>query len=275
MNGIIGMTNLLSSSLMEPADKERLKIIQTCGTTLLELIDDVLDFSKIESGKIVLEMVPFCLHALIQEIIEMLRERATERHVELSCVSNSALPHLIMGDVTRIRQIVTNLVSNAIKFTEHGSVTVTSEVTQTTDEQLNVLVSVKDTGIGIAPHVIPALFAEFVQADESTTRRFGGSGLGLAICKGLSEAMGGGIAVDSELGRGSTFSFFFPSTHSKSKDAKSKKEPIGFDEADSTMAIKNPLRILVAEDNHTNQIVVVLEETWIRSRDCCKRDSKF
>ncbi len=255
MNGIIGMTNLLLGSITDPSHVERLKIIQNCGNSLLDLINDVLDFSKLEVDKVELEKQPFPLHSTVKEVAELFSTRASEKGITLSYRHENDIPFWLIGDITRFRQVLTNLVSNAIKFTEIGSVEISSQASRIDEKKWTVQFSVKDTGTGIPKEVSNKLFLSFSQVDASTTRRFGGSGLGLAICKGLCEKMGGSIWVDSEPGKGSTFSFSLQAEECKALQSEAPANP--FVGLDPEMGKKHPLRILVAEDNRTNQLVAV------------------
>ncbi len=255
MNGIIGMSNLLLSNVTDPIGIERLKIIQNCGNSLLDLINDVLDFSKLEVDKVELEKHPFPIHDTVKEIVELLNTRASEKGVTLSYRPDKSVPEWLCGDVNRLRQVLTNIVSNSVKFTEIGSVEISSQAKEIESDQWQIQFAIKDTGIGIPDHVKSKLFQSFSQVDASTTRRFGGTGLGLAICKGLCEKMGGSIWVESELGKGSTF--FFTISVSTATPVESKKSSNPFASFDPEMGMKHPLRILVAEDNRTNQLVAV------------------
>lgn len=255
MNGIIGMSNLLLSNVTDPVGVERLKIIQNCGNSLLDLINDVLDFSKLEVDKVELEKHPFPVHDTAKEIVELLNTRASEKGVTLSYKNDKNVPDWILGDVTRFRQILTNLVSNSIKFTEVGSVEISSQAKNIEDKKWQIHFAIKDTGVGIPDHVKGKLFQSFSQVDASTTRKFGGTGLGLAICKGLCEKMGGSIWVESEMGKGSTF--FFTITVELAAAIDSQKSSNPFAAFDSEMGKRHPLRILVAEDNRINQLVAV------------------
>ncbi|MES2614979.1 MAG: PAS domain S-box protein, partial [Bdellovibrionota bacterium] len=209
MNGVIGLTELLLESELSPEQKERLKIIQSCGNSLLELINDVLDFSKLEAGKIELEKRSLNIINTTNEIVELFKNQANEKGITICYMPDPTTLNWVIGDFTRFRQILSNLVSNAIKFTENGRVDIVSFAKQLTPNVYEVKFTVKDSGIGIPQEVKNKLFCSFAQVDASTTRKFGGTGLGLAICKGLCEAMGGTIWVDSELGKGSAFSFTF------------------------------------------------------------------
>jgi signal transduction histidine kinase len=225
MNAIIGMTNLLLDTSMSAEQQDYAETIQTSGNVLLSLIDDILDFSKIEAGKLVLYNQPFDLCSCIEEALDLLAPKAAEKELELAYVMDEACPCDLIGDVARIRQVLINLVSNAVKFTEKGKVVV--EVTgngaqgigyeHRHDDQQNTYhqspitchLAVRDTGIGILPDHLHHIFQSFHQGDATTSRRYGGTGLGLAISKRLAEMMGGDMWAESEVGKGSTFHVTF------------------------------------------------------------------
>jgi len=203
MNAVIGMTGLLLDTKLDAEQAEYASIVQSSGRHLLALIDSVLDFSKIEAGRLELELRPFDLRALCDEVLEMFAERASSQDVELSCALAAELPRTVVGDAGRLRQLLINLVGNALKFTERGEVAI--EVTGTEGGLLRF--AVIDSGEGCDPALLPVLFDPFTQADTSTTRRVGGTGLGLAISKQLAELMDGEIGATSTPGAGSTFWF--------------------------------------------------------------------
>lgn len=207
LNGVLGMLDLLRASPLGVEQREYAEIAYRSGDTLLMLINDVLDFSKIESGRMKLEQTPFDVRQLLEEAMEAIALRTAANGVELSALITPDLPHTVSGDPTRLRQILINLLGNAAKFTTHGEIFVNVAQLEDQGGQLRLRFDVVDTGIGIAPEAQARLFKSFVQADASTTRRFGGTGLGLAIVKGLVEAMGGEIGLMSEPGRGSLFWF--------------------------------------------------------------------
>jgi PAS domain S-box-containing protein len=207
LNGIIGMTGLLSDTKLGKEQKEYVETIRVSGDTLLTLINDILDFSKIESGKLELEEYTFELRNCIEEVFDILAAKAHEKNLELLYFIRPDVPLMLTGDITRIRQILVNLVNNAIKFTPEGEVFVSISSLQEENGYAVIKFSVKDTGIGISPEHINKLFRSFTQVDSSTTRKYGGTGLGLAICKKLVEMMHGNISVKSKQNEGSDFIF--------------------------------------------------------------------
>ena len=205
LNGVLGMTQLLIDSGLDTEQLEFARTVQRSGRTLLELVNDILDFSKIEAGRMTLEDVPFELNVLLEEALEMVAGRAEDKGLELVCHVQPGAPRALRGDPLRLRQILVNLLGNAVKFTEQGEVVLEVQPGLQDGDCVTLDFSVRDTGIGIAPEIVPQLFQSFVQADGSTTRRFGGTGLGLAITRRLVELMQGTIDVESQLALGSTF----------------------------------------------------------------------
>jgi signal transduction histidine kinase/DNA-binding response OmpR family regulator len=210
MNGVIGMTGLLLDTELNPEQREYADIVRKSGEALLMVINDILDFSKIESGKLSIEHFGFDLRLVVEEVAEMLAPRAEEKVVDIVLQYPPRLPSHFIGDAGRIRQVVTNLVGNAVKFTHKGHILITVECIENFGGTAQMRVSVSDTGIGIPADKLKLLFQKFTQADTSTTRRYGGTGLGLAISKQLMELMGGGIGVHSTVREGSTFWFTLP-----------------------------------------------------------------
>jgi len=207
LNGIIGMTDLALDTPLSAEQKEYLEIIKASGDALLALINDILDFSKIESRKLELDPIPFNLHDSLADTLKTVAVRAHEKGLELAYQISTEVPQMVIGDPGRLRQIVVNLVGNAVKFTKRGEIVLRVERDAGTSGSVDLHFAVADTGIGLAEHNREKIFQPFVQADSSMTRRFGGTGLGLAISRRLVQMMGGRIWVESELGRGSTFHF--------------------------------------------------------------------
>ena len=205
MNGVLGMTQLLLDMKLDQEQRETAEIIFSSGEALLTLINDILDYSKIEAGKLQLESIPFDFRTAIREVMELLASSARRRSLDLYVDYSEDQPFAFVGDVGRFRQILLNLVGNAIKFTETGHVIVAFEALEQNDQEARIRLSVKDTGVGVSPEAQSRLFESFTQADASTTRKFGGTGLGLAISKQLAELMGGAIGVVSEEGEGAEF----------------------------------------------------------------------
>jgi PAS domain S-box-containing protein len=207
LNGVIGMTGLLLDTVLGPQQREYAEIVRSSGESLLALVNDILDFSKIEAGRLELESIEFNIQNVMEDAIDAVALRAAEKSLELRVDIEPATPRMFRGDPLRLRQILLNLLSNAIKFTSSGEVSLSLSTSAGPADSSQLLFTVRDTGIGIAADRINTLFAPFIQADNSTTRRFGGTGLGLSISKRLAEAMGGTIEVDSVTGQGSTFRF--------------------------------------------------------------------
>lgn len=203
LNGILGMADLLAATRLDPEQSTYVRALKTSGEVLLSLIDEILDFSRVEAGKLALVAAPFDLRTLVEGVVELLAPRAQGKGIEIAASVARDVPRTVLGDGDRLRQVLMNLAGNAVKFTDHGGVGLS--VAALADGRLRF--SVADTGPGIAPEQLSAIFGEFEQADDSASRRHGGTGLGLAISRGIVEQMGGRIAVASEVGRGSTFTF--------------------------------------------------------------------
>jgi CheY-like chemotaxis protein/HPt (histidine-containing phosphotransfer) domain-containing protein len=210
MNGVIGMTGLLLDTTLTPDQRETAEMIRSSGESLLGIINDILDFSKIEAGKLAIEESPFDLGQTLSEVADMLGPKVSEGQLELVIRHDPQLPRTVLGDAGRVRQVLINLVSNAVKFTTQGHVLITVRPDAAGGDGTRVRFEISDTGIGIAPDKLATVFEKFIQADATTTRRYGGTGLGLAICRQLVGLMHGDIGVTSEVGRGSTFWFSIP-----------------------------------------------------------------
>lgn len=260
MNGVIGMNQLLLGTELTAEQRQFVEVAQDSGRTLLVLIDDILDLAKIENGKMVLENASFDLPHTVEDVIRLLSERANSRGLLLEMRLSPKIPRVLRGDAHRLRQILTNLTANAIKFTERGGVTLDAELESVGDRRTTVRFAITDTGIGIAEEQIRTLFSPFVQADASTTRRYGGTGLGLAISKQLVERMGGRIGVDSRPGGGSKFWFTatFETAARDQRSPVSERVPEGVLPADRVRPGHGE-RILVAEDNFTNRQVILAQ----------------
>ena len=216
MNGVIGMTSLLLETELTAEQRDFVSTIRTSGDSLLSIINEILDFSKIESGKMELETQPFELAQCVEEAIDIFALQAAAKNIELACFIDAAVPRCLLGDITRLRQVLVNLMNNAVKFTERGFITIQVRVAGGTapaaEEKVTLDFQVTDTGIGIPAERIGLLFKPFTQVDSSTTRKYGGTGLGLAICDRLCQLMGGSIDVTSTPGQGSCFHFRIQST---------------------------------------------------------------
>ncbi|MES1163428.1 MAG: ATP-binding protein, partial [Rhizobacter sp.] len=218
MNAIIGLSHLLQRDSRDAQSRERLAKVLDAAQHLLDIINDILDLSKIESGKLTLEAVDFALDGMLSRSCALVAGPARDKGLEL-VISTDALPRTLHGDATRLSQALVNLLGNAVKFTERGSVTLSGELLEATDEALRVRFEVRDTGIGIPAERLPHLFSAFEQADSSTARRYGGTGLGLAITRHLALLMGGDAGVHSEPGIGSRFWFTATLKPSQTLDA--------------------------------------------------------
>jgi len=255
MNGVLGMLDIALDREVGPELKEQLQTAQSCAYSLLSLLNDILDLSKIEAGKMTLEEIPFDLRVLLADCIKAHQPKAVENSVSLRAEVESDVPQQIIGDPLRIRQIIANLVSNAVKFTEHGSVDVrvAGEFIQCGQFQLQI--TVQDSGMGIPADKLLYIFDKFTQADGSITRRFGGTGLGLAIIRSLVDLHGGEVHVQSELGRGTTFIVTLKCETDAAAGASQETRLAAIPQS-TPGASGSPARILVVEDNHVNQKVV-------------------
>ena len=251
MNGVLGLSSILADTELDHEQTELVHTIHASAEALMVIINDILDFSKIEAGKLSIESSVFSVREVMKDVVELLSPRTAEKNIALSVNVTEELATLHLGDHGRIRQIFCNLIGNAIKFTEEGSVQVSAELLETRDNLEEIRFSVQDTGIGIGRSRQLAIFDSFTQEDGSTTRRYGGTGLGLTISKKLVQLMGGDIGVESEVAQGSTFWFSLPLPVSKPAigvtavlKGTHSNEPLG-------------LNVLLAEDNTVNQRVAV------------------
>jgi signal transduction histidine kinase/DNA-binding NtrC family response regulator/HPt (histidine-containing phosphotransfer) domain-containing protein len=244
LNGIIGASDLLKQTPLSKKQRELVEIIGRSGEVLLGLINDILDFSKMEAGQIALEMVDLNVRDLTEETVTLLTQKAQEKGLELVCQIDERVPMCLRGDPARLRQILLNLISNAVKFTEQGEIVVTAELLRQTTTHVVIRFSVTDTGIGIPKEVQEKLFKPFTQADTSTSRKYGGTGLGLSIVRRLVELWGGIIGVESEPGKGSTFWFELPCEQSETIPPQ--EAEVGF----------RGIRVLIADAHRTRSMVL-------------------
>ena len=268
LNGVIGVSGLLSETALGDDQREYVKALQVSGAALMAVIDDILDFSKIEAGKLELQDEPFELRTMVENVCSIVALGTSDKNVELTSSIDPSLPTVVSGDAKRIRQVLTNLTNNAVKFTPAGEVAVALTRDHDTANEIQLRFEVRDTGIGIEPDAQQSIFESFAQADSSTTRRYGGTGLGLTIAKQLVTLMGGEIGVHSTPGKGSTFWFTLP-VHSVPVEASSppRTEPDRIGPAALSVNGPQPVgngtqpvvvrRALVAEDNAVNQLVAV------------------
>jgi TMAO reductase system sensor TorS len=254
MNGVIGMTELALETTLTPDQREYLLTVQGSADALLTVINDILDFSKIEAGKLELDPIPFDLRECIAEVIKVMSWQTRMKPVKLQSEVHPDVPERVVGDPMRLRQVLVNLLGNALKFTERGSVTLTAESHDGGDGDLVLEFAVRDTGIGIAPEKQKAIFSAFSQADGSMSRRFGGTGLGLTISARLVEMMGGSISVESEPGEGSCFRFTMRATL---PEQSSSDTPAANSDLPPGAEPPRRLRVLLAEDHPVNRQLAV------------------
>ncbi len=254
MNGVLGMATLLKGTPLTEEQREYVEIIQDSAGIFLDVVNDTLDLSKIESGRLQLEEFAYSLRVLFRRSLACLRSGALRKGIGFSLTISDEVPDYVIGDPVRVRQILLNLVGNAIKFTDEGSVEVHVDA-----RSENLRIDVCDTGIGIPEDALQRIFEPFSQADESTTRRYGGTGLGLSICRRLSELMNGAVDVESQEGQGSTFSVVIPMLQATLKDIDKANSPA------QQISLPPGLRVLVVEDNQVNRFLAqrILEREGI------------
>ncbi len=249
LNGMLGMIDLTLLTGLTEEQKDNLFIARGCASTLLNLINDILDFSRIEARKLTMESIGFNLEELMEQTIKPHNIKAYEKGLELKYQLDPRIPQIVNGDPNRLKQVINNLLGNAIKFTDTGEIKITASLKNSTDEYVELEFQISDTGVGIDSNYMNNLYETFSQADNSITRKYGGSGLGLAISRQLVKIMNGDIWVESKVGEGSTFYF------SVKLDAGSAESNIKHN-IDAIVRAKNPLRILLAEDDRINQVVI-------------------
>jgi len=258
LNGVLGMAELLAHTSLSREQQDQVATLQECGTSLLALINDILDLAKIDAGKLTLEQRPYNLYALLDSVINLFSPKAAEAGLTVQW-QRPAGNAWLLGDATRLRQITSNLLSNAIKFTHQGGITVevAVEPLEDTFDMFRLKLEIHDTGIGMTAEQMSKVFTAFEQADSSTTRRYGGTGLGLAICRRLAEAMGGRIDVRSEVGSGSTFSVFCVASQAEAPLAEIAPVVVPEEAKVASHPSLAPLSVLVAEDNLVNQKLII------------------
>jgi PAS domain S-box-containing protein len=270
LNGVVGMTQLLRFTELTSEQQEYLNSIELSADNLLSLINDILDLSKIESGKVELEYAVFSLRKAVDDVIITQQSRIFQKQLNLQKELSIRLPEVVRGDQLRVKQILLNLLGNAIKFTEQGSITIAADLLECSGNRALVRLTISDTGIGMTPETMQKIFKPFEQADTSTTRRFGGTGLGLTICRKLAEMMGGAIRVESIPGSGSSFHLDIP-FEMRTNAAM----PQGQAKASGTMNTPaQPLRVLIAEDNLINQRTLELILKKIGHQAICTNNGK-
>ena len=272
MNAVLGLTSTLLETNLDADQRGSVLAIHDAGDNLLEILNDILDFSKLEAGRLSLEHIAFSPETLVQNTLSIIGPRASAKGLVIRSVNDSVLPLALNGDAGRIRQVLLNLLSNAVKFTATGEVVVSTRCLAQDGKLATIEWAVSDTGIGIAPENIGNLFANFVQADNSISRRFGGSGLGLAICKRLVEQMGGEIKVISTRGQGSTFRFSLTLPVAEHMALPEHDDQTVYAELKTRIAaLGRPLRVLIVDDDATNRLVAakMLKEFEVQNNMAC------
>ncbi|MBE0567921.1 MAG: response regulator [Krumholzibacteria bacterium] len=257
MNGVLGMANLLADTSLDEEQRDYVQTILSSADSLMTVINDILDFTRIDEGRIVLESAPFSIEAAVRDVINLMEPTARAKGLDLRVAFSGAAPVMVRGDQGRVRQVVGNLVNNAIKFTQKGYVAVDCIWRDAGEGRVEWLIAVEDTGIGIAPDHIERLFERFSQADSSTTRRFGGTGLGLAICRQLAQLMGGKVWATSEPGKGSRFIFQVPLALAMTAGSTRRAAEHAHGGRRETPVFAPGTRVLLAEDNAVNRTVAL------------------
>ncbi|NTW49513.1 MAG: response regulator, partial [Chlorobiales bacterium] len=258
MNAVVGLTNLMLNMRLDPEQREYVEAIKQSSDNLLVIINDILDISKIEAGKISFEKIPFSINDLLNRLVKSVKVKAVEKGLTFSLAVDASLPEVVTGDPVRLNQILVNLVGNAIKFTEKGSLTVDARLYEDADDEVNVLFEVTDTGIGISGESLDKIFESFSQATSDTTRKFGGTGLGLTISKQLVELQNGEMRVKSKPNEGSTFSFIIP----LKKGGTITVQNASLSGPEQQINLEH-LRVLLVEDNPMNRFVATKTlATW-------------
>ncbi len=265
LNAVLGLTGALLDTNLDADQRRSVQTIHDAGDGLVSILNDILDFSRLNSGRVSFEQIAFSPEEPSHSAAAMIAVRAQTKDLAVRVVNDPLLPEVLLGDASRIRQVLLNLVTNAVKFTERGEVVIATHCERRDDSRATIAWSVTDTGIGIAPERLDGLFKEFVQADSSISRRYGGSGLGLAICKRLVEQMGGEIHAFSAVGRGSRFQFTLTLPLGQATTAPQSQDTACDEFVRQIEALGRPLRILIADDQPTNRMVVA---EMFKSFDC-------
>ena len=281
MNGILGMVQLLQSTSLSKSQSDYVDIIRKSGDSMMTLLNDILDFEKIERGSMEVETVNFDIHKLVQDIVILMSGHASQKNIELNTSVDENVPKIVSGDPTRLRQVILNLINNGLKFTEKGEVRINIKLSDNNDNKIRF--EIKDTGIGISKEAQKKLFTPFTQAETSTSRKYGGTGLGLAISLKLIEAMGGTIKVDSEEGQGSTFYFDLEMNPLNTDNVHADEDGFFNPDEQQPQYKTKPMRILVTEDNEMNRKVLeglltqqghtlFMASNGLECLDICKRE---
>ncbi len=264
MNGVLGMLEALKDTQLSEEQRRYVEIAHRSSNTLLTLLNDILDFSKVREGKLTLEQINFDLTEAIQEVLGLLGKLCEHKKIQLVFQEKNKIPRLVKGDPTRLKQILYNLIGNAVKFTEQGSIQLTVELIAATGAEIELRFEVIDTGIGIQPEKLDSIFEQFSQAEVSTARQYGGTGLGLSLCRQLTQLMGGTLQVTSEYGKGSTFAFTIKVQQADAENAMSVQDRLTQTSTDSILVTTENFAhtefnctVLVVEDNQVNQMVAV------------------